>query len=168
MRHLSQGYQKKQCFQDWVLPRKFRVEVAELTGALRDGPAAVGLKAAMVIAHRMLQAKVACLAGEKGKHQRSRQTKRHGQMGGYVVLGGRKVRSSPDIPGGCVVVLTGKNTPSSKQEGGNRCATFRPSLTTSSQRPASSTNPGAVPPTPALTTTRKLVERGMNRHGTAS
>lgn len=89
---MSQGYQKKQGFEEWVLPREFSVEVAELAGVLRDGLAAVGLKAAMVIAQQMLQAEVASVAGEKGKHQRGREAKRHGQQGGYVVLGGRKVK----------------------------------------------------------------------------
>ncbi len=67
---MTAGYQNKQGFEEWVLPREFNVEVAELTGALRDGLAAVGLKAAMVIAQQMLQAEVEALAGAKGKHQR--------------------------------------------------------------------------------------------------
>ena len=31
LRHLRQGYQKKQEFVEWVLPREFNLEVAELT-----------------------------------------------------------------------------------------------------------------------------------------
>ncbi|MDA8346365.1 MAG: transposase [Thermaerobacter sp.] len=83
-------YQKKQSV-EWVLPREFSLEVAELTGALREGLTAVGLKAAMVIAQQML-AEVDAIAGAKGKHQTDRQATRHGHQGGYVVLGGRKVK----------------------------------------------------------------------------
>ena len=86
------GYQKEPKFAEWVLPQEFNVEVSELTGALRQGLAAVGLKAAMVIAQQMLEAEVDALVGTKGKHQNGRQAQRHGRQGGYVVLGGQKVK----------------------------------------------------------------------------
>ncbi len=92
MRHLGSGYQKKQGFEEWVLPREFSLEVAELTGALREGLTAVGLKAAMVIAQQMLAAEVDAIAGAKGKHQVERRVTRHGHQGGQVVLAGRKVK----------------------------------------------------------------------------
>lgn len=92
MRHLRSGYQKKPGFEEWVLPREFSLEVAELTGALREGLTAVGLKAALVIAQQMLAAEVDAIAGVKGKHQADRRAMRHGHQGGYGVLAGRKVK----------------------------------------------------------------------------
>ena len=89
---MRSGYQNKQGFEEWVLPREFSLEVAELTGALREGLTAVGLKAAMVIAQQMLAAEVDAIAGAKGKHQVERRATRHGHQGGYVVLAGRKVK----------------------------------------------------------------------------
>ena len=89
---MRQGYQKKQESVEWVLPREFNLAVAELTGALREGLTAVGLKAAMVIAQQMLAAEVDAIAGAKGKHQVERRATRHGHQGGYVVLAGRKVK----------------------------------------------------------------------------
>ena len=79
---MGSGYQKKQGFEEWVLPREFSLEVAELTGALREGLTAVGLKAAMVIAQQMLAAEVDAIAGAKGKHQVERRVTRHGHQGG--------------------------------------------------------------------------------------
>lgn len=92
MRHLRSGYQKKQGYEEWIFSREFSVEVAELTGALRDGLTAVGLKAAMVIAQQMLAAEVDAIVGAKGKHQADRAVTRHGRQGGYVLLAGRKVK----------------------------------------------------------------------------
>ncbi len=46
----------------------------------------------MMIAQQMLAAEVDAIAGAKGKHQADRQATRHGHQGGYVVLGGRKVK----------------------------------------------------------------------------
>ena len=37
LRHVKQGYQKPQRFEEWVLPEEFRVEVADLAGACRTG-----------------------------------------------------------------------------------------------------------------------------------
>ncbi len=89
---MKPGYQKRQRFEEWVLPEEFRVEVADLAGALKDGLTALGLKAALVMAQQMLDAEVASVAGAKGKHQPHRQAQRHGHQGGYVVLAGRKVK----------------------------------------------------------------------------
>ena len=47
---MKPGYPKRQRFEEWVLPGEFRVEVADLAGALKDGLTARGLKAALVIA----------------------------------------------------------------------------------------------------------------------
>ena len=89
---MKTAYQKRQGFEEWVLPQEFRVEVAELAGALKDGLTAIGLKAALVMAQQMLDAEVASVAGAKGKHQPHRQAQRHGHQGGTVVLAGRKVK----------------------------------------------------------------------------
>ena len=91
---MKQGYQKRQRFAEWVLPEEFRVEVADLAGALKDGLTALGLKAALVIAQQMLEAEAAQVAGAKGRHQPTsrRRAVRHGHQGGYVVLAGRKVK----------------------------------------------------------------------------
>ena len=89
---MKTAYQKHQGFEEWILPQAFRVEVAELARALKDGLTTIGLKAALVIAQQMLEAEVASVAGPKGKHQAPRQAQRHGHQGGYVVLAGRKVK----------------------------------------------------------------------------
>ena len=72
LRHVKAGYQKRQRFEEWVLSEAFRVEVAELAGASKDGLTPIGLKAALVIAQQMLEAEVASVAGTKEKHQEQR------------------------------------------------------------------------------------------------
>ena len=89
---MKTAYQKRQGFEEWILPQEFRVEVAELAGALKDGLTTLGLKAALVIAQQMLEAEVASVVGAKGKRQARRQAQRHGHQGGTVVLAGRKVK----------------------------------------------------------------------------
>jgi putative transposase len=89
---MQRAYQKRQGFEEWVRPQEFRVEVAELAGALKDGVTAIGLKAALVMAQQMLEAEVARVAGVKGTHQAQRRAQRHGPQGGYVVLAGRQVK----------------------------------------------------------------------------
>jgi putative transposase len=74
------------------LPEEFWVEAAGLAGALKDGLTAIGLKAALVMAHQMLAAEVTQVAGAKGEHRAARQAQRHGHPGGDVVLAGRKVK----------------------------------------------------------------------------
>ena len=91
---MKRAYQKRQGFEEGVLPPEFRVEVGELAGALKDGLTAIGLKAALVMAQQMLEAEVESVVGPKAKHQPrgQRQAQRHGHQGGYVVLAGRKVK----------------------------------------------------------------------------
>lgn len=89
---MKTAYQKRQGFEEWVLPQEFRVEMAELAGVLKDGLTAVGFQAALVMAQQRLDAEVASVAGAKGQHQPHRQAQRHGHPGGTVVLAGRKVK----------------------------------------------------------------------------
>jgi putative transposase len=91
---VKRAYEKRQGFEEWVLPQEFRIEVAELAGALKEGLTTIGLKAALVMAQQMLEAEVTQIAGAKGPHQSAagRRAVRDGQQGGYVVLAGRKVK----------------------------------------------------------------------------
>ncbi len=89
---MKPGYQKPQRVEEWVLPEEFRVEVADLAGALKDGLTVIGLKAALVMAQQMREAEVTEMVGAKGKHQTQRQAQRHGHQGGTVVWAGRKVK----------------------------------------------------------------------------
>ena len=83
---MKTAYQTRQGFEEWVLPQEFRVEAAELEGALQDGLTAIGSKAVRVMDQQMLEAEGRASPAPKGRAGRagpaSRPPRRHRGVGG--------------------------------------------------------------------------------------
>jgi transposase-like protein len=90
--HKSGGSSERKLIQDLILPKEFVLEVNELSWVFREGLLAVGAKAALLIAQQTMEEELLALAGPKGKHQPGRTHCRHGSQGGFLVLGGQKVK----------------------------------------------------------------------------
>lgn len=95
---MSKAYHKsmvpgdEKMLQNLILPKEFVLEATEVARVFREGLLAVGAKAALLIVQQTMEEEILALAGPKGKHQPGRTVGRHGSQGGFLVLGGRKVK----------------------------------------------------------------------------
>lgn len=67
------------------------VPVRELAEVLEQGLLAMGVRAALVVAQRMMEAEREAITGPRGRHDPERKARRYGYEPGWVTLGGRKV-----------------------------------------------------------------------------
>ncbi|MGH3183484.1 MAG: transposase, partial [Streptosporangiaceae bacterium] len=73
------------------LPDTVTVAIAELAGELEEGLLAFVVSAGLKALDLVLESEATALAGEKGRHDPTRASVRHGNPPGLVALGGRQV-----------------------------------------------------------------------------
>src|SRR5437667_6691271 len=74
-----------------VLPERVQEALGELVGAAKEGLLALSVGVGLGVLSSMMEEEVDEVVGPKGKHNAERTTVRHGQEGGLVTLGGRRV-----------------------------------------------------------------------------
>jgi putative transposase len=67
------------------------LKLGELAGAAKEGSLALSVGVGLGVFHKLLEAEVDEVVGRRAVHDRERSAVRHGQEGGAVTLGGRRV-----------------------------------------------------------------------------
>jgi putative transposase len=73
------------------LPDEVQLRLGEIADAAREGLLALAAAAGLAMLHECMEHEVDEVVGPKGRHDRERTAKRHGQTAGEVTLGGRRV-----------------------------------------------------------------------------
>ena len=77
--------------EEMPLPAEIQAALGEMVGAAREGLLALSVGVGLRVVHELMEAEVAEIAGEKGKHDPDRSAVRHGHEAGSMTLGGRRV-----------------------------------------------------------------------------
>jgi len=74
-----------------AVPERVSVVMNEIVADLREGLMAMAVGTGLQVMHAMMEADVAAVAGQRGRHNPGRAAVRHGRGRGSVTLGGRRV-----------------------------------------------------------------------------
>jgi putative transposase len=73
------------------LPGEVTLALADIAATMRDGLMAMSCSAGLLVVAEIMQAEIASMAGQKGRHDPERTVTRNGTARGSVALGGRTV-----------------------------------------------------------------------------